>query len=113
MSIYHDRIITPDTDPDRFTEQEADAFRRGVCAQTGRGYWGGEICGVQSEPGASFGNCALHNVEMLVDCWPDGSPREDYGSADRARREEEALAAHQKACGDPDCECRLPAGGGR
>jgi hypothetical protein len=59
------------------------------------------------------GNCDLHNAEMLVDNWSDGSHREDYGSADRALREEAALAAHQKVCNDQDCECRMPAGGGR
>jgi len=32
MSV-HDRIVTPGTDPDRFTEDEAAAFYRGVCAQ--------------------------------------------------------------------------------
>lgn len=75
MSTIHDRIITPDTDPDRFTEQEADAFRRGVCGVPCNGYWGAEICGKPSRPGASFGNCAEHEAQLLEDYWPDGTSR--------------------------------------
>jgi hypothetical protein len=103
----HDRMVTPQTDPDRFTEDEAAAFWRGVCGQTGYGYWGNEICGQASKPGASFGNCELHDAEMLVEHWPDGTPRPDCGfDADRPRREAEALAAHQRQCRDEECECR-------
>jgi hypothetical protein len=75
MANAHDRIVTPDTDPDRFTEQEADAFRRGVCGTTGYGYYGGEICGQPSKPGASFGNCAEHEAQLLEDYWPAGTSR--------------------------------------
>ena len=75
MSSIHDRIVTPDTDPDRFTEQEADTFRRGVCGRTGSGYWGGGICGQPSKPGASFGYCEEHYAELLEDFWPDGTSR--------------------------------------
>lgn len=110
---FHHRMITPGTDPDRFTEDEAAAFWRGVCGQTGYGYWGNEICGQPSKPAASFGYCDLHNAEMLVDYWPDGTPRPNHGyDGDRPRREEAALAAHQRICDDRDCECRIPAGDG-
>lgn len=107
MMASRDRMVTPETDPDRFTDDEAAAFRRGVCGQTGYGYWGNEICGQPSKPGASFGNCELHDAEMLVDCWPDGTPRPDHGfDGDRPRRETEALSAHQRQCQDEKCECR-------
>jgi hypothetical protein len=107
----HDRIVTPDTDPDRFSEEEADAFRRGVCGQTGYGYWGTEICGRPSKRGASFGNCDEHDAGMLVDHWPDGADRQ-YDDPwyqerpDYQQRLQESLEAHQRYCTDPDCECR-------
>lgn len=75
MTINHDRIVTPDTDPDRFTEQEADYFRRGICCRTGYGYWGGEMCGRPSRPGASFGYCEEDYAALLEDFWPDGTSR--------------------------------------
>lgn len=76
MASVHDRIVTPGTDPDRFTEQEADAYRRGVCGTTGFGWYGNEICGQPSKPGASFGNCAEHEAALLEDYWPDGTSRQ-------------------------------------
>jgi hypothetical protein len=70
-------IITPDSDPERFTPEETLFFRQGRCGWVveygnGRGI---RHCGQQSEPGASFGNCAEHNAELLEDHWPDGTPR--------------------------------------
>lgn len=76
MSDHH-RIVTPDTDPDRFTEEEAEYFRKGLCGwlvEYGNGR--GEIhCGAPSEPDASFGYCAEHNAELLEDHYPDGTRR--------------------------------------
>lgn len=73
----HDRIVTPDTDPDRFTEEEAAIFRAGKCGWTVEfGNRSGVIhCGEPSEPGVSFGNCAAHGAEMLECYYPDGTPR--------------------------------------
>ncbi len=72
----HDRIITPDTDPDRFTAEEEAYFRAGKCGMTtGYGLPWTEHCGQPSEPGASFGNCAEHNAELLEDFYPDGTRR--------------------------------------
>ena len=77
MTINHDRIVTPDTDPDRFTEEEAALFYAGKCGWvTESGNWTGVVhCEQPSEPGASFGNCAEHNAELLEDYWPDGASR--------------------------------------
>jgi hypothetical protein len=72
----HNRIITPDTDPNRFTEEETRLFREGKCSQlVAHGMPWDEHCGKPSEPGASFGNCAGHNAELLEDAYPDGTPR--------------------------------------
>lgn len=111
----HDRIITPGTDPGRFTRQEAAAFRRGVCGQTGYGSAGGDICGRPSKRGASFGNCDEHNADMLVDYRPDGTRRYDIDPGydkhpDYRRRVAEALAAHRRHCKDRSCECRTGSG---
>jgi hypothetical protein len=48
----HDRIVTPDTDPDRWTAEETAIFRAGNCPwQTayGTGY-AAEYCEAPSEP---------------------------------------------------------------
>ena len=72
----HDRIITPDTDPDRFTAGEKAYFRDGKCGMTtGYGLPWTEHCGQPSEPGASFGSCAEHNAELLEEFYPDGTRR--------------------------------------
>lgn len=54
--------ITPDTHPDRFTEEEARFFEAGKCGEvTECGNGGGIVrCGKPSDPGAHFGNCADH-----------------------------------------------------
>jgi hypothetical protein len=104
--MLHDRMVTPETDPDRFTEDEAATFWRGVCGQTGYGYWGNEICGRPSKPGASFGNCDEHDADMLECHWPDGTPRNDLSGPDYDRRVQAKLEAHQRHCQDEECECR-------
>lgn len=70
-------VITPDTDPDRFNPEEVLFFRQGRCSwqiEYGNGR-GERYCGKPSAPGASFGNCAEHEAELLENHWPDGSPR--------------------------------------
>jgi hypothetical protein len=73
----HNRIITPDTDPDRFTDEEAAMFRAGTCGwQTAYGMPWDEHCGAPSKPGASFGNCAEHEAQLAEDgYYPDGTRR--------------------------------------
>lgn len=74
----HDRLATPDSDPDRWLPEEVTLFRSGRCswqAEYGNGPSIG-YCGVPSEPGASFGNCADHNEELPDGFYPDGAPRE-------------------------------------
>jgi hypothetical protein len=72
----HERIITPDTDPDRFTAEEETYFRDGKCAMTtGYGLPWMEHCGQPSRPGASFGNCPEHDDELLEQFYPDGTRR--------------------------------------
>jgi hypothetical protein len=112
--IVHDRIITPDTDPDRFTPEEAALFRAGECSwQISDAGWDSreEYCERTSKPGASFGNCPEHDADMLVDHFPDGTPRCEEDSRyhlrpDYQARVDDALAAHQANCPDPDCDCR-------
>jgi len=105
------RIITPDTDPDRFTEEETAAFRAGICGWLVEyGNWGApKICGTLSKPGASFGNCDEHDAELLVDYWPDGSPRHQYaGDMERDTgydaRADRAAEAHKRAEAGPHRE---------
>ena len=77
-TINHDRIITPDSDPDRWTEREAAVFRLGRCPwqiDPARLAIEDEYCYAPSKPGASFGHCAEHEAELLVDHFPDGTPR--------------------------------------
>lgn len=72
------RIVTPSTDPDRWTAEEKDYFDRGLCSwDIGVQYFGqtDHLCGAKSKPGASFGHCA-YQEEVLLEChWPDGTPR--------------------------------------
>lgn len=77
MKTDHDRIVTPDTDPDRFTEAEAALFRAGKCGEVVEyGNCRGVIhCGKPSKPGASFGNCAEHEEELLECHYSDGTYR--------------------------------------
>ena len=110
----HDRIVTPDTDPDRWDEEEAALFRAGKCSETvefgnGRGII---YCGDPSKPGASFGHCDRHDASMLVDHYPDGTPRRDanpryHERPDYQARLETAFQAHQRWCTDKTCECRV------
>jgi hypothetical protein len=100
----HNRIITPGTDPDRFTEDEAAAFRAGICGwvvEFGNGR-GAIQCGEPSLRGASFGNCDEHDAELLVEYWPDGSPRHKYADdvkrdKDYGKRADRAAAAYERA----------------
>lgn len=81
-----DRIVTPYTDPDRWTEEERALFDEGRCSwDVGFLQFGetGGLCGEPSKPSASFGNCADHEEELLKTCYPDGSPR---GAARHERR---------------------------
>lgn len=78
---HHCKVITPHTDPQRFTEQEKKIFDDGKCCwQTETGTiasWepGGGYCGAPSNPGATFGLCEEHELELLEDFYPDGSRR--------------------------------------
>ena len=73
----HNRVITPYTDPDRFTVEEKAYFDAGTCGWV-TAYGTGpyiEHCGKPSRPGASFGNCVRHDAELLEDFYPDGTRR--------------------------------------
>jgi len=73
------RIVTPYTAPDRFTDIERELFDAGKCSwQTAYGMPYTEYCGRPSKKGASFGNCAEHESELLTDYFPDGTPRYRY-----------------------------------
>ena len=101
----HDRIVTPDTDPDRCTPEEAAVYRSGRCDwQVSDGGWGSgdKYCREPSEPDASFGHCREHGAELLVDHYRDGSPRHRYaGDSERdpgyGRRADAAAEAHEQA----------------
>lgn len=70
------RVVTPDTDPDRFLPEETALFRAGKCSwQLGWTGFSFEYCGQPSAPGASFGHCSEHEAELLEDYWPDGTLR--------------------------------------
>lgn len=72
------RIVTPSTDPDRFTLEEKAAFDAGTCCwDVGVEYWGqtDNLCRKPSKQGAPFGYCHKHEEDLLEMCWPDGSPR--------------------------------------
>jgi hypothetical protein len=72
------RIVTPYTDPARFTEDEKAAFDAGECCwDVGDSYWGQRdtMCHKPSKPGAPFGYCGTHERDLLEDHWPDGSRR--------------------------------------
>lgn len=74
------RIITPDTDPDRFSETETALFRQGKCGhqvEPGALDIEREYCCAPSRPGASFGQCPVHDAELLLDNFPDGTRRRD------------------------------------
>jgi hypothetical protein len=70
-------IVTPYTEPGRWTEEEKALFDAGLCSNViefgnGRGVI---HCRQPSRPGASFGHCAGCEVRLLEDYWPDGSRR--------------------------------------
>lgn len=72
------RIVTPYTDPDRFTPEEKATFDAGKCCwDIGDSHWGQRdtMCHQASKPGAPFGYCVVHAHKLLEDHWPDGSPR--------------------------------------
>jgi hypothetical protein len=113
MSI-HDLIVTPDNSPDRWTAEEVAIFRAGLCGwQVSDGGWGsGDMhCKLPSKPGASFGHCDEHDAEVLMEHFPDGTPRHDVDPyyqtrPDYQERLDAWLAAHQRHCTDDGCECR-------
>lgn len=77
MSGDRNRIVTPYTDPDRWTPEEKALFDRGLCSNViefgnGRGV---VLCRKPSKRGASFGHCIDCEREFLEDNWPDGSRR--------------------------------------
>jgi hypothetical protein len=100
----HDRVVTPDTDPDRFTDEEVALFRAGKCGEVveygnGRGVI---HCGAPSRPGASFGSCEEHEAEMLECHFSDGTPRYQYAEEQTAdpeynARADRAAEAHERA----------------
>jgi hypothetical protein len=65
------RIVTPRTDPDRFTREEKAAFNASKCC------WdlGDTMCHKPSKRDAPFGYCAEHERVLLEGHHPDGSPR--------------------------------------
>jgi hypothetical protein len=73
----HDRVVTPYTDPNRWTEAEKALFEQGKCSWVVEyGNFGGVVhCGEPSKAGASFGHCADHEADLLELHWPDGTPR--------------------------------------
>lgn len=78
MVADHDRIVTPDTDPDRFDDEEKALFNQGRCSwQVAFGGYGlgPQYCGKRIRTEASFGNCAEHDRELLETHHPDGTRR--------------------------------------
>lgn len=76
----HNRIITPETNPLRFSEVEKALFDAGKCCWQvtyGTGYLTDAqgYCGWKSRPGASFGHCEIHDDELLEEFCPDGTRR--------------------------------------
>lgn len=112
VANLHERIVTPNTDPDRWTDLEAALFRAGLFGwQVSDGGWGsGDMhCRVPSKEGASFGHCDLHDAEMLIDRWPDGTPRWNtnpnyQNEPGYEARVQAALEAHQRQCTKNTCE---------
>lgn len=108
-----DRIVTPDTDPDKFNAEETRLYRARKCpwqTATGTGL-GDAYCGTRSKRGASFGYCDEHAAEGLVDYFPDGSSRATADPRyqerpDYRRRKQEMLRAHKRNCRDRGCGCR-------
>ena len=107
-----DRIVTPASDPDRFTPREAALHAAGRCSyQDGYGLPGETYCAAASQPGAPFGYCDEHATGLLVDHWPDGTPRSAtdpryQDDPSYAARLQAALDAHHRACTTPGCPCR-------
>ncbi|WP_329521117.1 hypothetical protein [Spirillospora sp. NBC_01491] len=76
--MNRNRIVTPYTDPDRFTTEEKAAFDAGnCCCDEGDSDWGQRdtMCRKPSKRGASFGYCGDHERALLENHWPGGSPR--------------------------------------
>lgn len=73
----HDRVVTPYTDPDRWTEEEKALYDRGLCTWDMGADWANRdpYCRQPSKQGASFGHCPEHEAKLLADCWPDGTFR--------------------------------------
>jgi len=78
MTNNRNRIVTPTTDPDRFTPAQKAVFDAGQCCwDRGDSHWGERdtMCRKPSLPGAPFGYCRSHVERLLENHWPDGSPR--------------------------------------
>lgn len=78
MSRDRNRIVTPYTDPDRFTPDEKAVYDSGRCCwDMGDSTWGqaDTMCKQPSKPGATFGYCVVHEHKLLDDHWPDGTYR--------------------------------------
>jgi hypothetical protein len=76
----HNRIITPETSPLRFSVIEKALFNMGRCCwqvEYGTGYLTDAqgYCGWKSRPGATYGYCEIHDDELLEQFCPDGSRR--------------------------------------
>lgn len=75
----HNKIITPESNPQRFTAIEKSLFDAGKCCwqvEYGTGRLSREsYCGWKSRPGASFGHCEIHDDELLEHFYPDGTRR--------------------------------------
>lgn len=72
------RLVTPQTDPDRFTPEEAAVHAAGHCCwDVGDSVWGQRdtMCHAPSKPGAPMGYCGEHAEKLLEDHWPDRSYR--------------------------------------
>lgn len=72
----HNRIITPESDPQRFTSEEKFRFFAGWCTHmTAYGLPWTEWCPKRLLLGATMGLCAEHEAELLEEYCPDGSKR--------------------------------------
>jgi hypothetical protein len=76
----HNKIITPETNPLRFSVKEKALFDAGKCCwqvEYGTGLLDGDegYCGEKSRPGATYGYCEIHDDELLEQFCPDGSRR--------------------------------------
>jgi len=73
----HNKVITPYTDPQKFTAEEKAVFDKGLCGWVVEyGTINGVVyCGLASAPGATVGLCEEHEAELLEGYYPDGRSR--------------------------------------